>query len=83
MRFTCQIPYSYSTKRYVFKDLRKLLVHVSSLSLSGSLFHKIGAAVANARSPYVRVDEVGTINKFLFEDRRFLGGMYGVIISVR
>ena len=30
---------------------------VSALSLSGNLFHKIGAADANARSPYVQVDE--------------------------
>ena len=39
----------------------KLLVSVSVLRLSGNLFHKIGAADAKARSPYVQVDEVGTI----------------------
>ena len=38
----------------------KLLVSVSVLSLSGNLFHKIGAADAKARSPYVKVDEIGT-----------------------
>ena len=37
----------------------KLLVSISALSLSGNLFHKIGAADANAWSPYVQVDEVG------------------------
>ena len=40
---------------------------VSALSLSGNLFHKIGAADANARSPYtfVQVDEDGTTSKCL------------------
>ena len=56
---------------------------VSTLSLSGNLFHKIGAADANARSPHVQVDEDGTISKCLLEERRFLWGMYGVMILVR
>ena len=36
----------------------KLLVSVSVLRLSGNLFHKIGAADAKARSPYVQVDDL-------------------------
>ena len=52
MRFT-QISYNYMKNRYVFRDFMELLVLVSVLSLSGNLFHKIGAADANARSPYV------------------------------
>ena len=44
----------------------KLLVSVSTLSLSGNVFYKIGAADANARSPYVQVDEDGTTSKCLF-----------------
>ena len=51
---------SYLLKDNVFKDFRKLLVSVSAVSLSHNLFHKIGIADANARSPYVKVDEGGT-----------------------
>ena len=42
----------------------KILVSVSVLSLSGNLFHKIGAAD-------VQVDEVGTTSNCLLEERRF------------
>ena len=56
----------------------KLLVSVSVLRLSGNLFHKIGAADAKARSPYVQVDEVGTTNNCLLELRHWPGklGIY-------
>ena len=33
------------------------------MSLSGNLFHRIGAADANARSPYEQVEEGGTTSK--------------------
>ena len=52
----------------------KLLVSVSVLSLSGNLFHKIGAADAKARSPYVQVGEVGTTSNCLLEEQRFRWG---------
>ena len=48
---------------------------VSALSLSGNLFPKIGAADANARSPFVQVDEDGTTSKCLLEEHRFLWGI--------
>ena len=73
MRFT-YISYNYIKKRYVLRDLMKLLVSVSVLRLSGNLFHKIGAADAKARSPYVQVDEVGTTSNCLLEERRFRWG---------
>ena len=60
----------YIKKRYVLRDFMKLLVSVSVLSLSGNLFHKLGAADAKARSPYVQVDEVGTTSNCLLEERR-------------
>ena len=43
-----ELSYSCSEKDYVFKDFIKLLVSVSAQSLSGNLFHKIGAADASA-----------------------------------
>ena len=55
---------------------------VSALSLSGNLFHKIGAADANARSPYVQVDEDGTTSKCLLEERKVsLGDIWSNDIS--
>ena len=78
-----ELSYSYSEKRYIFKDFIKLLVSAYALSLSGNLFHKIGAADANARSPYVQVDEVATTNKCLLEERTFLWGIETFMELVR
>ena len=36
-----ELSYSYSEKRYIFKDFIKLLVSAYALSLSGNLFHKL------------------------------------------
>ena len=44
------------------------------LNWSGSLFHKTGAAIENAREPYVWVDVIGTVRRFLVEERGFLVG---------
>ena len=55
----------------------KAFLQLQWKSLSGNLFHKIGAA------DFKRTIPICTSSACLLEERRFLWGMYGVMILVR
>ena len=39
--------------------------------LAGKLFHRVAAALANVRSPYVAVLDLGTVNEMVDHDTQF------------
>ena len=51
---------------------------MSSLRSSGSLFHNVGAAAENDRSPYVLVLVRGMAKRFASDDLRVRGTEYGL-----
>ena len=59
-----------SLKRYVItRDMNCLTVSAYFIE-SGRLFQSLGAAIENALSPYVVVDDLGTINSLLVAERK-------------
>ena len=52
-----------------------------SVILSGRLFHDLGAAALNIRSPKLDVLDVGILRRPLLHDRSLRAGVYGTISS--
>ena len=65
-------------KRKVFKLLLKSSMELLlSLLLSGRLFHNLGAAALNIRSPKLDVLDFGTLRRPLLHDLSLRAGVYG------
>ena len=59
-----------SLKRYFLTGDKNCLTVSAYFIESGRLFQGLGAAIENALSPYVEVDDLGTINSLLVAERK-------------
>ena len=64
-----------SLKRYVLTRHINCLTVPAYFIESGRLFQSLGAAIENALSPYVVVDDLGTINTLLVTERKARFGL--------
>ena len=64
-------------KRYIFREMIKVLYDPILFSCSGNLFHKKAAAYEKDLSPYVMV--CGTQSRYLELERSILSGLYAFV----
>ena len=61
-------------KQILTRDMNCLIVSAYFIE-SGRLFQSLGAAIENALSPYVLVDDIGTINSLLVAEGKVRFGL--------